>query len=175
MPKKPFCPSPNGTRENRKPSWRPGTYREVKRHLLIHAKPLHAFPIAAVSQNDVVRLLENIARKSGGVTANRTRANLSALMGWIIRRGIKLPAGNVASETDKAVQEQARERVLADAELKAIWSGCLDDDYGAIIRLLVSTGCRANEIGRCVGMRCMTNRLSYRGYGLRTNARISFR
>jgi integrase len=134
--------------ENRKPSWRPGTYREVRRHLLLHAKPLHAFPIVAVSQDDVVRLLENVARKSGGVTANRTRANLSALMGWVIRRGIKLPAGNVASETDKAVQEQARERVLSDAELKAIWSGCLDDDYGAIIKLLVSTGCRANEIGR---------------------------
>jgi integrase len=134
--------------ENRKPAWRPGTYREVKRHLLIHAKPLHAFPIVAVSQNDVVRLLENIARKSGGVTANRTRANLSALMGWVIRRGIKLPAGNVASETDKAVQERARERVLSDAELKAIWGGCLDDNYGTIIKLLVLSGCRLNEIGR---------------------------
>lgn len=134
--------------ENRKPSWRSGTYREVKRHLLIHAKPLHAFPIVAVSQNDVVRLLENIARNSGGVTANRTRANLCALMGWVIRRGIKLPAGNVASETDKAVQEQARERVLSDAELKAIWSGCIDDDYSTIIKLLVLSGCRLNEIGR---------------------------
>jgi integrase len=115
---------------------------------MLHAKPLHAFPIVGVSQNDVVRLLESIARKSGGVTANRTRANLSALMGWVIRRGIKLPAGNVASETDKAVREQARERVLSDAELKAIWSGCLNDDYGTIIKLLVLSGCRVNEIGR---------------------------
>jgi integrase len=130
--------------ESRKGSWRPGTYREVKRHLLLHAKPLHGFPIVAVSQNDVVRLLENI----GGVTANRTRANLCALMGWIIRRGIKLPAGNVAAETDKPAQEQARERVLSDAELKAIWGGCIDDDYSAIIKLLVLSGCRLNEIGR---------------------------
>ena len=134
--------------ESRKPSWRPGTYREVARYLTFHARPLHRIPIASVSQNDVVRLLDDIAKKSGGVTANRTRANLCALLGWVIRRGIKLPEGNVASYTEKSVQEQARERVLSDAELKAIWNGCLDDDYSAIIKLLLLTGCRANEIGR---------------------------
>jgi integrase len=134
--------------ESRRPSWRPGTYREVARHLTLHARPLHRIPIASVSQNDIVRLLDDITKKSGGVTANRTRANLSALLGWVIRRGIKLPEGNVASYTEKAVQEHARERVLSDAELKVIWNGHLDDDYGSIIKLLLLTGCRANEIGR---------------------------
>lgn len=134
--------------ESRKSSWRPGTYREVARHLTLHARPLHRIPIATVSQSDIVRLLDDIAKKSGGVTANRTRANLCALMGWVIKRGIKLPEGNVASYTEKAVKEQPRERVLSDAELKAIWNGCLDDDYSIIIRLLLLTGCRANEIAR---------------------------
>jgi integrase len=134
--------------ESRKPSWRPGTYREVVRHLNLHARPLHRIPIASVSQNDIVRLLDDIARKSGGATANKTRANLCALMGWVIKRGIKLPEGNVASYTEKPVQEQPRERVLSDTELRAIWNGCLDDHYGTIIKLLLLTGCRANEIGR---------------------------
>jgi integrase len=133
---------------SRKPSWRPGSYREAARYLTLHARPLHRIPIASVSQNDIVRLLDDIAKKSGGVTANRTRANLCALMSWVIKRGIKLPEGNVASYTDKAVKEQPRERVLSDAELKAIWNGCLGDDYSIIIKLLLLTGCRANEVGR---------------------------
>jgi hypothetical protein len=60
--------------EARKPSWRAGTYREAKRHLMWHAKPLHTFPIAAISQYNIAKLLEDVAKKSGGVTANRCSA-----------------------------------------------------------------------------------------------------
>jgi integrase len=37
--------------------------------------------------------------------------------------------------------------VLTDAELRTIWKACGDDDYGAVVKLLVLTGQRANEIG----------------------------
>jgi integrase len=133
--------------EARKSSWRAGTYREAKRHLTKHTKPLHSFPIAAVSQYNIAKLLEDIAKKSGGVTANRVRTSLSSLFGWIIKKGIRLPEGNVASYTEKPVEEKSRDRVLSDAELETIWKACLDDDYGAIIKLLMLTGQRANEIG----------------------------
>lgn len=43
-------------------------------------------------------------------------------------------------------KEKSRDRVLDDAELKTIWGGLDDDQYGAIIKLLVLTGQRANEI-----------------------------
>ena len=36
--------------------------------------------------------------------------------------------------------------MLSDAELKAIWPACPADDYGAILKLLMLTGERANEI-----------------------------
>jgi integrase len=133
--------------EARKSSWRAGTYREARRHLTQHAKPLHSFPIAAVSQYNIAKLLEDIAKKNGGVTANRVRTSLSSLLGWIIKKGIRLPEGNVASYTEKPVEEKSRDRVLSDAELRGIWKACLDDDYGAIIKLLMLTGSRANEIG----------------------------
>ena len=32
---------------------------------------------------------------------------------------------------------KARERVLSDQELVAIWKACGDDDYGKIVRLLM--------------------------------------
>jgi integrase len=44
--------------------------------------------------------------------------------------------------------EAARERVLNDAELRAIWRATgSGSSYDAIVRLLMLTGCRATEIG----------------------------
>ena len=41
----------------------------------------------------------------------------------------------------------ARDRVLSDLELTVIWKACQEDDFGRIIRLLMFTGCRRDEIG----------------------------
>jgi integrase len=90
-------------------------------------------------------LLNTLAKDVGNVTANRVRGSLCSLFGWVIREGVRLPEGNVASYTNKR-QERARDRVLSDGELRAIWTACPDDDYGAILKLLMLTAQRANEI-----------------------------
>ena len=36
--------------------------------------------------------------------------------------------------------------MLNDDEIQVIWSACRDDDFGRIIRLLLLTGCRREEI-----------------------------
>jgi integrase len=132
--------------EARKSKLRPSSYKDVERHLTKYAKPLHRAPMTAVSQRNVANLLNGIAKDSGDVTANRLRASLSALFGWVIKEGIRLPEGNVASYTNKR-EEKSRERVLSYAELKAIWNACPDNFYGAAIRLLILTGQRKSEIG----------------------------
>ena len=131
--------------EARKSEWRARSETEVRRHLTKNARPLHRFPITAVTQRNIASLLSDIARESGNVSSNRVRASLYAFFGWVIREGIRLPEGNVVAYTNTR-EEKSRDRVLSDAELKAIWTACLDDDYGAIIRLLMLTGQRANEI-----------------------------
>jgi integrase len=40
-----------------------------------------------------------------------------------------------------------RQCVLEDEAIKAIWHACLDDDFGNIVKLLLLTGCRRDEIG----------------------------
>jgi integrase len=129
----------------RKSEWKPRSEAEITRHLAKHAKPLHRTPIGAVGQRNIANLLNDIAKDAGNVTANRVRASLCAFFSWVIREGIRLPEGNVASLTNKR-EEKSRERVLTDAELKRIWKSCLDDDYGAVLKLLMLTGQRANEI-----------------------------
>jgi integrase len=130
----------------RKPEWRPATFKQNERHLNKYARPLHRVQIAAVSQRNIANLLNSIAAEAGDVTANRVRASLGAFFGWVIREGIRLPEGNIAAYTNKR-EEKSRERVLTNAELKAIWSACSDNDFGAIIKLLVLTGQRKKEIG----------------------------
>jgi len=132
--------------EARRRDWRSNTYIEVKWYLMERAKSLHKVPIAAVSQRNVANLLNEVAESSGDVTSNRLRGTLSAFLGWVIREGIRLPEGNVASYTNKR-EERSRERVLSDPELRAIWAACQDDDFGAAIKLLMLTGQRENEIG----------------------------
>ena len=47
----------------------------------------------------------------------------------------------------RRVTNKSRDRVLTDDELRALWAALDDDDYSDIIRLLVYTAARTNEIG----------------------------
>jgi integrase len=73
------------------------------------------------------------------------RASLAAFYAWCLREGF---ADNNPVVGTGRHQEKSRDRVLADSELKAIWAATAGaDDYSAIVRLLMLTGCRADEIG----------------------------
>lgn len=53
---------------------------------------------------------------------------------------------NPVANTNSAGIIAARERVVSDEELVAIWRALEDDQYGAIVKLLVLTGARRDEI-----------------------------
>jgi integrase len=124
---------------------RPGSYREVMRHLTSYAKPLHSLPFAVIERRTVADLLSRIAGSSGQVAANRARASLSAFFAWAIGEGIT--TSNPVIGTNKAVAEVTRDRVLSEAEILEIWLALRDDDYGDIFRMLLLTGQRRQEIG----------------------------
>jgi integrase len=54
---------------------------------------------------------------------------------------------NPATYTNKATENRPRDRLLSDAELAMIWQALDDDQYGAIVKLLILTGLRRGEIG----------------------------
>lgn len=124
---------------------KPRSHAEIKRHLEQHWKPLRALDLKAVDQGSVAAQLNAIERDSGPVARNRARSTLSALFTWAAAEGH--PVQNPVDATRKAA-EKSRERVLADAELAAIWNGTDDTtDYAKIVRLLMLTGQRREEIG----------------------------
>jgi len=123
---------------------KPGTFTDVARYLRRHWAPLSILPIGKISRANVAARLARIADESGSYAANRARAALSALYAWAIAEG--LTDANPVVGTRKAVDEIARDRVLTDAELAAVWRNAGDADFGAIVRLLILTGQRREEV-----------------------------
>lgn len=113
-----------------------------------HAKPLHGRAIENIDRRTVAIRLAEIAEQSGPAAANRVRASLSAYFAWLLREGIL--EANPVLNTNKATEGGARERVLEDEELAAIWRALGDDQYSSIVKLLALTGARRDEIaGLC--------------------------
>jgi integrase len=121
------------------------TLAEVTRSLREHWKPLHAIPLTKVMRVDIAGQLGRIAKERGPIAANRSRAYLATLYSWAIAEG--LTGANPIVGTNKAAEESSRDRVLSNEELRLVWLCAGErDDYGAIIRLLILTGQRREEV-----------------------------
>jgi integrase len=116
-------------------------------------------PIAEIDGHDIHALTDEARRKgvpglerrSDKPTEARARAMfscLSKMFGWLAqhRRVEKNPCAGV----HRPETPRARDRVLTDAEIKAFWSAADAEQFGALLKLLLLTGCRLNEVA---GMR----------------------
>jgi len=121
------------------------TYSGIVLHLRKHWQPLHVHELQNLERRHIAAELSRIAANSGLYGANRSRAALSALFAWAIGEG--LADANPVIGTNKATEEVSRDRVLAPEELSLVWRLAGDGDYGAILRLLVLTGQRREEVG----------------------------
>jgi integrase len=125
---------------------KPRAMQDTTRYLMKAFRPLHPMPLASIERSHITARVAELERSMGATSALRARSTLSAMFSWAIREGYKLQSNPVAG-TNKPEAPPARERVLSDAELAAIWRACGDNDYGRIVRLLMLTGQRREEIG----------------------------
>ena len=124
---------------------RPSTYNQAKMHLMRFWAPLGSKALDAIKRADVAARLQELIKERGRTAAARARSNLSALFVWAMKEGL-CDANPVANTNDPAEGIPTRDRVLSDDEIRIIWKACRDDDFGRIIRLLLLTGCRREEI-----------------------------
>jgi integrase len=130
---------------NQEKALRERSLLEVKRHIEKHWEPFAKKPIHEINRRIIAVRVTEISTANGPVAANRARATLSAFFSWAMGEGIV--ENNPVIGTNKAIDEDPRDRVLTDAELAAIWTACRDDDYGRIVRTLMLTGQRREEVG----------------------------
>lgn len=126
----------------KKRSWRQD-YRRIKGQII----PAWGFRKAdEIRRRDVIALLDAIVARGAEVEANRTLALVRKLFNWANERD--LLEGNPCLGVRAPGEETARERVLSDDEIRAVWNGCarLSPAMCAIFRLRLVTAQRGAEI-----------------------------
>lgn len=102
--------------------------------------------LSQITRVDIHELLDSIVDRGTPVAANRTLGWLKGMCNFAVERGIieVSPCARIKPPT----VETARNRVLANSELKAVWqaSDALGWPYCGFIQLLILTGQRRNEV-----------------------------
>jgi integrase len=112
-------------------------------------------PVAAIDGHDVYDVIEEVRlrgvpglrRLTDGPSESMALSMLSCLsklFSWLAqhRRVEKNPAAGV----HRPGASRPRDRVLSDAEIVAFWQATEGERFSAVLRLLLLTGCRLNEV-----------------------------
>jgi integrase len=132
--------------ERKRTSLKPRSFIETQRYLRNHSTPLHRLRVGEIDRRKIAALLGEIETASGAVSRNRARSALSGFFSWCIAEG--LLDINPVLGTAQADEGASRERVLTPEELRQLWRSLSDGMFGDIVRLLLLTGQRRNEIGK---------------------------
>ena len=131
---------------DRTSDWRAQTRHGVTLYLTgPYFRTLHGMAVDKITRRDVASRLVAIKREHSPIVAAAARAKLSAFFVWCLRQG--LTEHNPVIGTEQPKRTASRDRVLSDDELATIWRSCNDGDHGKIVRMMILTGCRRNEIG----------------------------
>jgi integrase len=102
--------------------------------------------LAQIDRRKIAMLLGQIEDASGAVSRNRARSALSAFFAWCVTEGL-LDTNPVAG-TAKANENGSRERVLTRDELRKVFRSLDASPFDDVVRMLLLTGQRRNEIGK---------------------------
>ena len=117
-----------------------------KRLLDRHVYPtLGSRPIAEIRRSEIVRLLDQIEEGSGPAMATKTLAIIRKVMNWHASRSDDFLSPVVRGMA--RTQGPARDRVLTDDELRAIWKAEAGL-FGDYVRFLLLTAARRNEVAQ---------------------------
>jgi len=123
------------------------TWKEAERALSKDVLPaLGKRRLSDIRKADVNRIVDGIVDRDAGVQANRTLAYLRRFFNWCVERDY-LDA-NPTRGVPRPYQENSRERVLSLPEIGEVMeaSGRLGYPFGPLLKLLVLTGQRRDEV-----------------------------
>lgn len=152
---------------------KPKTHERLTLDLTQKWKTFAKRPIKSIKKKEIAERLHEIVDESaklgsarnkntgvsGRSAAGNARRHLSSLFSWAIGEG-DLDVNPVLNSNNPAADLKGRSRVLTDDELAKVWLACepegvsaycrseaLGAEFGKIMRLLILTGCRREEIG----------------------------
>jgi integrase len=104
-------------------------------------------PIGAIRRKDVVRLLDRVEDERGPRMADVALAAFSRLCNWHAVRDDAFTSPIVRGMRRQQPSEHARDRILTDDELRALWQAAeqRNDVVGPLVKFLLYTACRRGE------------------------------
>src|SRR6516164_2861880 len=104
-------------------------------------------PIAELKKSQIIQLLDEIEDDSGPVAADRLLALIRRILNWYAEREDDYRPPLLRLKPRKSQAEGARDRVLDDRELAAVWKVASewDDPFAKLVRFLLLTAARRNE------------------------------
>ncbi|MBO1021662.1 site-specific integrase [Methylobacterium sp. SD274] len=102
--------------------------------------------IRTIGRREILNAIDAVVERGATIHANRLFSALRRFYAWTVERGV-LEASPMAGLKPPS-QEIARDRVLTDAELTAIWkaAGEIGYPFGSAVQLLILTGQRRSEV-----------------------------
>jgi integrase len=103
--------------------------------------------IRGIKRSDIVRLLDKIEDENGATMADRTLAVVRKVMNWHASRSDDFCSPIVRGMGRVKPKERARERLLIDDELRAVWRAAEASrgPFGRLVRFILLTGARRTE------------------------------
>lgn len=119
---------------------------EIVRHFEKYIFPRwEAKPIKSINRMAITTFQNEIATNHGPVQADRVLATLSKLFNWY-RTKDEFYANPIIPEMKRSASN-SRERILTDAEIRAIWEACdKSGAYGALVKVALLTGQRRSKV-----------------------------
>jgi integrase len=102
-------------------------------------------PISGLHRADVKELIRNV-HKDAPIAANRLLSYLKTFFAWAAEE--ELIEASPAAVVKPLADEVKRDRVLSDAEIRAVWEACgALGVFGRAFKFMLATGQRRSEVG----------------------------
>ncbi|KLK90513.1 hypothetical protein AA309_25225 [Microvirga vignae] len=125
------------------------SWREYERMLRDYVLPdWGSRPITEIQRSDVATLLDAIEERRSAALADHVLAVIRKLFNWHAARDERFHSPLVKGMTRTSHTARARDRVLSDAEIRALWQSLQQIPYpfGPFVQLLLLTAQRRDEV-----------------------------
>jgi integrase len=119
----------------------------VRQNIDNHLKTWAGRDFESIRRQDIASLLDKIERDAGPSAADKILNIISRIASWYQSRHDSYTSPVVRGMRRVSIKEQARDRILNDDELRAIWKTAeANGQFGAFVRLLLLTGQRREKV-----------------------------
>ena len=122
------------------------TQKNKERYLANHILPvLGGRDFRSIRRSDIAKLMDGVSDTAGPTAADEVLGIVRAICGWYATRNDDYVSPIIRGMKRTSTAERARDRILSDDEIRAVWSNATGT-FGAIVKLLLLTGQRRTTV-----------------------------